>query len=159
MCSFSTKFWSQTYALKTILIKLKDESGPDIFCSVLPRHTSSIMSASSPSLQLLTFPFFFLYTNFNSYRGELSGESQPGGPGVAKPSSEVMSAHFHSSSSGTAHRRLKMASDTSPCLICVCVWPWGPAWMLQEQGDRVQLLLLNADTHAEQRAHTHTITI
>lgn len=27
--------------------------------------------------------------------------------------------------------------------------------MLQEQGDRVQLLLLNADTHAEQKMRVH----
>jgi len=31
--------------------------------------------------------------------------------------------------------------------------------MLQEQGDRVQLLPLNADTHAENKMRTHTRTI
>ena len=30
--------------------------------------------------------------------------------------------------------------------------------MLQEQGDRVQLLLLNTDTHAEQQTRTHAHT-
>lgn len=84
-----------------------------------------------------------------------------GGSGVAGASSEVMSAHFLCGGSGTTHCRLKMASDTSRCLICVCVWPWGPLWILQEQGDGVQLLLLlNADTRAElkkkARTHTHT---
>lgn len=69
-----------------------------------------------------------------------------------------MSLHFLNAGSGTTRRQLKMASDTSLCLICVCVWPWGPMWMLQEQGDRVQLLSLNADTHAEawKNLHTHT---
>ncbi len=96
-----------------------------------------------------------MYSNFCS--GELSSRACRGEPDVAGASSEVMSAHFLSGGSGTTHCRLKMASDTSLCLICVCVWPWGPAWMLPEQGDRVQLLPLNADTHAEQwtRSHTH----
>lgn len=47
--------------------------------------------------------------------------------------------------------------------LCVCVWPWGPLWILQEQGDGVQLLLLlNADTRAElkkKHAHIHTRTV
>lgn len=99
------------------------------------------------------------YSNFT--RRERCGRSGPGAPGVAMASSEVMLAHFLSGGSGTTHRWLKMAPDASLCLICVRVWPWGPAWMQQEQGDRVQLLPLNADTHAARhmRIDTRTITI
>lgn len=105
----------------------------------------------------MDFCFFFLYCN--SYRGELNGESQPGGPRCSGGllSSDVGSLSQwrlrHDSPSAQNGLRHIFVAD-------LCVFdPEDRRECCGSKGDRVQLLPLNADTHAERQTHTRTITI